>query len=184
MSIPFESPAIFLDRDGVIIVEKNFQADPDSIEFLPQSIKALQNSNKLYKLIIVSNQSGVARGYFTLDDVIAFNNHLDSILKNNDINITGWFFCPHGPDDSCECRKPNTGMILKAASEHGIDLEKSWMIGDKSSDIQAGMNAGLKTILVKTGYGGKEANAYEIVPDFLADNLYDAIEIIKERANR
>ncbi len=184
MSNPIKAPAIFLDRDGVIIIEKNFQADPQSIEFLPDSVKALRNIDNIFKLIIVSNQSGVARGYFSEGDVIVFNNRLDSLLKNNDINIAGWYFCPHGPDDGCQCRKPGTEMILRAAFEHDIDLTKSWMIGDKSSDIKAGINAGLTTILVKTGYGGKEANSINIEPDFLADNLYNAIEIIKERANK
>jgi D-glycero-D-manno-heptose 1,7-bisphosphate phosphatase len=172
-------PAVFLDRDGVIIVEKDFQIDPDAIKFIPGSLEGLKNLGKDILKVIISNQSGVARGYFTERDVLAFNDALRTKLMDMGIVISGWYFCPHGPGDKCECRKPKPGMFLRAAEELNIDLVQSWMVGDKSSDIAAGAAVGAKTILVGTGYGGKESGAMMIKPDYSADNLYDAVEIIK-----
>jgi D-glycero-D-manno-heptose 1,7-bisphosphate phosphatase len=171
-------PAVFLDRDGVIILEKNFQCDPKTIEFIPGAIQALRNLGTNFLAAVISNQSGVARGYFAEEDVIRFHRALDEMLGKSKAAISGWYFCPHGPDDKCECRKPKPGMILRAAKELPIDLEASWMVGDKSSDIGAGKGAGLKTILVRTGYGGKEPGAIDIRPDFVADDLLAAVDII------
>jgi len=176
-------PAIFLDRDGVIIKEKNFLINPDEIKFYPGSIDALRSLGDDYAKVVVSNQSGVSRGYFSENDVKTFNLSLDIALKEFDITIDGWYFCPHGPDDGCECRKPKTGLIVRAADDLGLDLKNSWMIGDKSSDIQAGSSAGLKTILVKTGYGGNEANAVEVFPTFIADDLLAAVAYINGSKN-
>ena len=172
-------PAVFLDRDGVIIVEKEFQIDPKSIEFIDGSIDGLKNLGSEYILAIVSNQSGVARGYFSIDDVIKLNRALDAKLKVAGITISGWYSCPHGPEDGCACRKPKPGLFLRAATDLDIDLERSWMIGDKSSDIAAGRGIGAKTILVETGYGGKEKGALSVEPDFIAADLKEAVGIIK-----
>jgi histidinol-phosphate phosphatase family protein len=170
--------AIFLDRDGVIIEEKHFLIDDSQIEFVPGAIEALKTLDEYLK-IVISNQSGVARGYFTGEDVEKFQSILAGILNKNGIKIDSWRFCPHGPDDDCMCRKPKPGMILDEAQKYSIDLARSWMIGDKRSDIAAGRAAGLKTILVMTGYGGSEPDAEPVEPDFVADNLKMAIEIIR-----
>jgi D-glycero-D-manno-heptose 1,7-bisphosphate phosphatase len=172
-------PAVFLDRDGVIILEKNFQCDPQTIEFIPGSIDALVKLDG-FLLVVVSNQSGIARGYFAQDDVIKFHQALDSKLKHDGVSISAWYFCPHGPDDGCSCRKPRPGMILRAAQELPIDLDQSWIIGDKSSDIATGNAAGLKTIRVRTGYAGKEPGAKKVRPDYTADNLLAAVKIIND----
>jgi D-glycero-D-manno-heptose 1,7-bisphosphate phosphatase len=171
-------PAVFLDRDGVIIRENNFQCDPRAIEFIPGAVGALNNLKTNFLTVVISNQSGIARGYFTKEDVIRFQRALDEKLGKSKVAISGWYFCPHGPDEDCDCRKPKPGMILRAAKELPIDLEASWMVGDKSSDIGAGRAAGLKTILVKTGYAGKESGARNIEPDFVADDLHAAVDII------
>jgi D-glycero-D-manno-heptose 1,7-bisphosphate phosphatase len=170
-------PAIFLDRDGVIIREKNFQCDPETIEFIPGSIDALLRLEGLL-MVVVSNQSGVARGYFSQNDVVKFNQALDARLKRDGVSISAWYFCPHGPDDACSCRKPRPGMILRAARELPINLEQSWIVGDKSTDIATGNAAGLKTILVQTGYAGKEPGAKMVRPDHIANDLLAAVEII------
>jgi D-glycero-D-manno-heptose 1,7-bisphosphate phosphatase len=172
-------PAVFLDRDGVIIVEKEFQVDPRTIEFIDGSINGLKNLDNDYILAVVSNQSGVARGYFSGDDVITFNLALNAQLGAAGITISGWYFCPHSPEDGCPCRKPQPGMFLRAEKELNIDLGQSWMIGDKTSDIAAGKYIGARTILVETGYGGKEKNALLIEPDFIAANLQEGVGIIK-----
>jgi histidinol-phosphate phosphatase family protein len=173
-----KSPAVFLDRDGVIILEKEFQSDPKTIEFIPGSINALLKLSRDFLTIVVSNQSGIARGYFTQDDVVKYHQALDKILKQQGVEISAWYFCPHGPDDACCCRKPRPGMILQAARELPIDLEASWIVGDKTSDIATGNASGLKTILVRTGYAGNEPGAKAVRPDFTADNLLAAADII------
>ena len=176
------TPAVFLDRDGVIIEEKHFLIDASQIEFIPGAIEALKSLDDYLK-IVISNQSGVARGYFTKNDVELFQNLLAERLSAYGIFINSWRYCPHGPDDNCDCRKPKSGMILQEASRHTIDLSRSWMIGDKRSDIAAGKNAGVKTILVKTGYAGNEPDREEIEPDYWADNLTDAVRIIRADEN-
>jgi len=175
-----KSPAVFLDRDGVIIIEKNFHCDSESIEFIPGSIEALQLLSRSFLTIVVSNQSGVARGYFSEDDVRKFQSVLDHKMRQLNIAISGWYFCPHGPDDTCECRKPRPGMIFRAADKLHIDLDASWMVGDKSSDIAAGQAAGLKTILLKTGYAGLEPGAMDVKPHYIADDLFAAVDIINK----
>lgn len=175
-------PAIFLDRDGVLIVERDFLMNIDDIEFYPETIKALAAIKNDYIKIVVSNQSGIARGYFTSEDVERINNEISKMLIGKGIIIDAWFFCPHGPEHECSCRKPQPGMILEAAEKLNIDLKKSWIIGDKSSDIEAGKASGIKTILVKTGYGGSEPGASNANPDFTASDIGEAIECINRSA--
>lgn len=170
-------PAVFLDRDGVIIQEKHFSINVADIEFIPGAIEALR-ALAGYLKIVISNQSGVARGYFTCDDVDAFQRVLAFQLAERGVEIASWRFCPHDPNAGCKCRKPKPGMILDEAEKMSVDLAGSWMIGDKTSDIEAGKSAGVKTILVRTGYAGKEPDASSVVPDYSADDLKMAVEII------
>lgn len=183
MELAGKRPALFLDRDGVIIVEKNFQIDIEAIEFYPGAVDALRSVDRQFLKIVISNQSGVARRKFTEDDVRRFNHALSEELKSDGVTIDGWYFCPHGPEDNCHCRKPKPGMMIRAASELSVEIRKSWMIGDKTSDILAGKSAGAKTILVKTGYAGKEPKAVFVKPDHIADNLYGAVQFINGSLN-
>jgi D-glycero-D-manno-heptose 1,7-bisphosphate phosphatase len=176
-------PAIFLDRDGVLIVEKDFVVAPDDIEFYPETIAALNAINGKYLKVVVSNQSGIARGFFSSEDVEKFNVELSKRLIRKGITIDSWRFCPHGPEDNCDCRKPRPGLILESAEKMNIDLKNSWIIGDKSSDIEAGKAAGIKTILVKTGYAGVEPGNIDTVPDFAALNIREAIDYINRSAS-
>ncbi len=171
-------PVLFLDRDGVIIMEKNFQIDIGEMEFYPKAADALRAVDRQFLKVVVSNQSGIARKRFTQDDVEKFNLALSEKLNREGIRMDGWYFCPHGPGGNCMCRKPKPGMLLRAAEELSAELKESWMIGDKSSDILAGQNAGTMTILVRTGYAGKEPGAVPVKPDHTADNLYDAVQFI------
>ena len=139
------SCAIFFDRDDTIIVDKGYFIKPEDLEFLPgvlSSLLAIQNSDFL--LIMVSNQSGIGRGYFTEIDYKAVQARLDELLRANGIIFTEYYYCPHSPDDNCECRKPKPLMALRAAKEFNIDLAESYMIGDKDSDIEFGRNFGAK----------------------------------------
>ena len=174
---------MFLDRDGVIIREKDFQIDIKGIELYPDTLEALSVLDGRYLKVVITNQSGVARGRFSEDDVREFNSVLENMLEDSGIKMDGWYFCPHGPDDDCPCRKPRPGMILRAAEDLSIALEDSWLVGDKSSDIMAGEAAGLKSILLKTGYAGREPGGSNIKPEYLADNLLEAVKIVNGSVN-
>lgn len=139
-------PAVFLDRDGTIIVDKGYMKEPADIEFFPGVPEAIAALNRAgYLVICVSNQSGIARGMMTSAEVVRFNDEMVRQLAAQGARIDACYFCPHHPDDTCECRKPAIGMFRQAIKEFAIDVERSWMIGDKESDIEFGKNAGLKT---------------------------------------
>ncbi|WP_338955640.1 D-glycero-beta-D-manno-heptose 1,7-bisphosphate 7-phosphatase [Fusobacterium nucleatum] len=178
--------AIFLDRDGTINVEKDYIYKSEDLVFEEGTIEALKTFKNLeYILIVVSNQSGIARGYFTEEDLNIFNNNMNEILKKNGVEITEFYCCPHHPDGLgeykkvCECRKPNNKMIEDAIKKYNIDREKSYMIGDKTSDIGAGLKSNLKTILVKTGYGLKNMEKIDKNETLICENLKDFSEILK-----
>jgi len=177
------NPAVFLDRDGVLIEELDFNVNPEKIYFLPTVLKALTSIPKKYLKIIVSNQSGVGRGYFSNAEVDRFNQSLLNKIKKTGASVDKIYYCPHAPDMDCHCRKPKPGLFDYAHNEFGIDFDRSWMIGDKSTDILAGQNIGAKTILVKTGYGGKEPGFKEVKPDYIVGSLSEAVEIIKNDAS-
>ena len=178
--------AIFLDRDGTINVEKDYIYKSEDLVFEEGSIEALKTFKNLgYILIVVSNQSGIARGYFTEADLNIFNNNMNEILKKNGVEITEFYCCPHHPDGIgkykkvCECRKPNNKMIEDAIKKYNIDRAKSYMIGDKISDIGAGLKSNLKTVLVKTGYGLKDMEKIDKNETLICENLKDFSEILK-----
>ena len=178
--------AIFLDRDGTINVEKDYIYKSEDLVFEEGTIEALKTFKNLgYILIVVSNQSGIARGYFTEKDLNIFNNNMNEILKKNGVEITEFYCCPHHPDGIgeykkvCECRKPNNKMIEDAIKKYNIDREKSYMIGDKTSDIGAGLKSNLKTVLVKTGYGLKDMEKIDKNKTLICENLKDFSEILK-----
>ena len=157
--------AVFLDRDGTINIEKNYLHTIEDFEFIPgapEAIKKLKEAGFL--VIVVSNQSGVARGYFDEDSVNQLHQHIQAELAVYGTSIDDFYFCPHHPDKglgvykaACNCRKGKPGMLLQAALEHNLDLQHSFMVGDKLADIVAGERAGCKSILVLTGYGATTA---------------------------
>lgn len=157
--------AVFFDRDGTLIKEKHYLKDPDGVELTEgaaECIRALKRAGFL--IVIVSNQSGIARGMMTEEEVRRVNDRLAALLREEGAQADGIYFCPHHPAGSiaaysfeCDCRKPKTGMAVRAASELGIDLSASYMVGDKAADIFFGKNAGMKgCFLVMTGYGERE----------------------------
>lgn len=144
--------AVFLDRDGTINVDREYVHKIKDLEFIPGVLEALAKLAKTeYKIIIITSQSGIGRGYYTQKEYELFNEHMLKRIKNHGGRIDGIYFCPHHPNDGCECRKPMPKMILNAANDFNIDLSKSYMIGDKKSDVEMGKNAGCKTIRVMTG---------------------------------
>ena len=138
-------PAIFLDRDGVINEDTGYVSQVDDFHFLPGVIEAMQLlKQKGYLLIVVTNQSGIARGYFSEDDFMNLTEWMDWSLADRDVDLDGIYFCPHHPDHGapCDCRKPAPGMLLLAQQELGIDMAHSYMVGDKPSGLKAAINAG------------------------------------------
>jgi len=146
--------AIFLDRDGVINIEKNYLYKIEDFEFIDgvfDSLKYLQDLG--FKLFIITNQSGIGRKYYTNNDFLKLTSWMVNEFKKRDIIISQVEYCPHTPDDNCDCRKPNTKMIDNILKNYNINLEQSWLIGDKSSDIKCANNTNIKnTIQVKSGH--------------------------------
>ena len=180
--------AIFLDRDGTINYDsKNYIKNADEFQLFPYSVEALV---KLYQngfsLVIVTNQSGIARGYFTEDELHKMHHKLLSEVAKNDAKFLDIMYCPHHPDENCDCRKPKTTNILKASNEHNIDLANSWFIGDSEKDIITGKNSGCKTILVLTGIreiSREKIENWNIRPDLIEDNLLTAAKKIIDLEN-
>lgn len=179
-----KNKAVFLDRDGTVIEECKYLDKEGMIRILDGVASAIRLLNKgKFKVIIISNQSGVGRGYFTEKEVLNVNKKLLQLLKSEGAIIDGVYFCPHKPSDHCKCRKPKAGLIDEARGKFKIDLKKSYVIGDKLTDIKTGVNAGLRTILVLTGYG--KESSYELKPqssslkpDYTAKDLLSAVKWI------
>jgi D-glycero-D-manno-heptose 1,7-bisphosphate phosphatase len=157
--------AVFLDRDGTINEEKDYLHRVEDFEFIPGASEAIRRLKEAgFLVIVVTNQSGVARGYYSLDDVAILHRHMRKELDAAGASVDGIYVCPHHPTEGvgeyrreCDCRKGRPGMLLRAAREYGIDLSRSYMIGDKVADIEAGEMAGCKPLMVLTGYGKTEA---------------------------
>jgi D-glycero-D-manno-heptose 1,7-bisphosphate phosphatase len=167
---------VFLDRDGTIIQERGYLSDPAAIELIPGAARAIRLINRLgLPAAMVSNQSGVARGYFPASTVEEINRRLRLLLEQQGAFLDGIYFCPHLPDAGCACRKPEPGMLQRAAEELRIDLLSSYLAGDKAADIEAIRRVGGKGILVLTGYGREEQeDKREAQPDFVAQDLLEA----------
>ena len=173
--------AIFLDRDGTIIEEINYLREPNQIRLLASVIPALQRLQEHFRLVLVTNQAGIARGYLDEDTLRHIHHHLEARLAMASINLAGVYYCPHHPEvgdppyrQECKCRKPHPGMLLAASRDLALDLSGSYTIGDKLSDIAAGINAGTHTGLVRTGYGIEHENQVVdkgIYPDFIGNDL-------------
>ena len=180
-----KKPAVFLDRDGVLTVERKRIALPQEVELYPFVKEAIDCLKKAgYLTIVVTNQSGVARGLYKEEELVLLH---ERIKKQTGIDEV--YYCPHHPEGVvkkykkvCDCRKPALGMIRKAQEEYLIDMKNSWMIGDRTSDVMLGKAAGLQTILVKTGYG--EIVSMETEADYVENNLVDAVRTIEKMGRR
>lgn len=170
----YKSRAVFIDRDGTINEDMHYSADERKLELLESSYPAIKLLNRAdYKVIIITNQSGVARGNFSEKDVNKLNEVIIKKLKEKDAVINGVYLCPHHPDENCGCRKPKPGMILRAKNDFNIDIKKSYMVGDMQSDIDLAKNVGAKSVFVLTGAGIDVRGA-----DYTAKDILDAAEWI------
>jgi D-glycero-D-manno-heptose 1,7-bisphosphate phosphatase len=172
-------PAVFLDRDGTLMREVNYCSDPRQVEIFPGVPEALiRLKDAGYKLVVISNQAGIGRGYFTEAQYRLVEAEVERQILPAKFDAV--YFCPDHPERATGRRKPAPGMVLEAQREHQHDLSRSWFIGDKAIDVECGRNAGVRTILVKTGYGANEAHAN---PDWIAEDVPAAAEIIIKAAN-
>jgi D-glycero-D-manno-heptose 1,7-bisphosphate phosphatase len=170
--------AIFLDRDGVINQEKNYLFKKDDFEFIDGIFDACKYFSKLnYKIIIITNQSGIARGYYSKKDFETLTNWMLKQFKIQKVDILDVFYCPHSPDENCNCRKPMPGMLHEAENKYNLDLKNSWLIGDKEDDILAANNSGIsKTILVQSGH---KINLQISNATYILKSIHASIKVIK-----
>jgi histidinol-phosphate phosphatase family protein len=177
-------PSIFLDRDGVLIENRtDYVRDWSQVRIIPEAIHALSLAPiKKYKVVIVTNQSAVGRGLMLLSTAQEINQRLIRLIRDYGGQIDGVYMCPHKPEDGCSCRKPLPGLLLQAANDLSLDIQRSWMIGDAWSDVQAGEAAGTRgTVLLKTGRGAEQllkARPEKVMGNMVFDNLPLALETI------
>jgi D-glycero-D-manno-heptose 1,7-bisphosphate phosphatase len=172
---------VLLDRDGTIVEERDYLSDPKELRLLPGAAAALRELQTMgLGLIVITNQSGIGRGYFDESRLASIHSRLVELLAAEEIQLDGIYVCPHTPDDDCSCRKPKTGLAEKAAAELGFDLQESFVVGDKASDIELGQNIGATTLLVRTGYGNQQPLGAESHLYYVAGDLRHAVRIIRE----
>src|SRR5216110_2572579 len=168
------SPAVFVDRDGTIMQDADYCSDPKQVQIFPAVPEALRRlKSKGFKLIVITNQSGIGRGLFTIEQYRAVEAEVLRQLGDGLIDAT--YFCPDIPGQHSSCRKPAPGMILRAAREHQIDLSRSFLIGDKEIDAECGRNAGVRTVRVQTGFQRETTGT---IADWVATDLVEAAKII------
>ena len=181
-------PAVFIDRDGTLTEEVGYVNHPSRLRLLPRSAEAVRRLNQAgVAAVVATNQAGVARGYFSEDVLHAVNAALVAQLEQAGARLDGLYVCLHHPSEgvapyraACECRKPQPGLLLRAAEELGLDLAASTMVGDKASDLEPGRRVGARAVLVLTGYGRGEweyrREQFAVPPDHVAADLLDAVE--------
>lgn len=185
-------PAVFLDRDGTLIEEAGYLDRLERLVFYPYSVDAVRLLNRTnYAVVVVTNQAGVARGIFKESFVADAHRHVTETLARGGARVDGFYYCPHHPEAAveayrvaCDCRKPQPGLLRRAASELSLDLSRSFVVGDRWHDLQAGAAVGARGILVRTGYGRTEEAApkRDVTPAAVVDNLIEAVSWILRAA--
>ena len=193
LSKKYTRPAIFMDRDGTLVRDADLLHKVEDLELFPFSTSTIKKVNDSdFLAILVTNQPVVARNLCDITTIEVIHGKLETLLGKEGAFLNDILFCPHHPDRGypeenpifkieCNCRKPKTGLVEQAVMEYNIDIGLSWFIGDTTTDIQTGINAGMQTILVRTGKGGKDGK-FHCAPDFVFDNLESAIDFILENS--
>ena len=180
-------PTVFLDRDGTLIVERAYLDDPGGVALVEGAADAIRRLKAAgFKVVVVTNQSGIARGLYSLEDYHAVARRLDSVLAHEDAPPDATYYCPHHPDHTgpCDCRKPDTGMHRRADARFGVDFSRSYYVGDKASDVLPASELGGQGILVRTGYGDEQADAVPESTWVVADVAEAADRILAGREVR
>jgi len=188
MAVTGNSAAVFLDKDGTLVENVPYNVNPDRIRLAPGAVEALRTMAAAgYRLFVVSNQSGVARGLFREAALAAVQARLKGLLEQHGLTLSGFYYCPHHPQGrvtdyatECTCRKPQPGLLLTAAGQHGIDLESSWLVGDILDDVEAGRRAGCATILLDNGHETEWRMNPQRRPHHTVADLPSAARIIVE----
>lgn len=171
---------VMLDRDGTLIAERHYLSHPDQVELIPGAAEALKQMQQLgLGLVVLTNQSGVGRGYFEEDAVGKVHDRIAALLAPSGVEIDAFYFCPHLPDAACACRKPAPGLVTEAAAALGFAPEEAFMIGDKACDVDLGIAVGATSILVRTGHGVEEERKYSDSSTLVADSLVEVVPLIK-----
>ncbi|MDR0361782.1 MAG: HAD family hydrolase [Planctomycetota bacterium] len=174
---------VLLDRDGTIMVDKAYQSDPALTELLPGALAGLRTlSDAGYRLVVITNQSGINRGLIKPRELEAVNQSLVDLLAKEGIAVERVYYCPHTPEDGCNCRKPRPGMALRAAEELGFDTRDAYVIGDREADMRLGKAVGATSVLVRTGGGRETEESGNTAPDYIADDLANAATWMAARA--
>lgn len=184
--------AVFVDRDGTINVDVDFLSAPGQIQLIPRSALAIRDLNDLgIPVIVITNQSGIARGLYSETDLTAIHAAMNGMLAEENAKITEYFYCPHHPTDGiaryvtdCDCRKPKPGMLIAAQKKYGFDLKRSYLVGDKCVDMQAARSVGATAVQVATGYGAGEKDLCAGSRDHFAADLYEAVQFIKNHLQK
>jgi D-glycero-D-manno-heptose 1,7-bisphosphate phosphatase len=172
--------SVLLDRDGTMIVERHYLSEPHQVELIPGVTDGLRKLNEMgLGLVLITNQSGVGRGFFSELRLNLIHQRLGELLQAEGIRLDGIYFCPHTPEDDCPCRKPRPGLVKLAAKELDFDPRAAFVIGDKPCDIELGRRIGAKTFLVRTGYGAQPAAEVAITPDYVVDDVEGAAQVIE-----
>ncbi len=186
--------AVFFDRDGTLIAEAGYLDSPDKLAFFPETFEAVRRINESgMTAVVVTNQSGVARGLFTEDVVRDINARIQEMLLKQGSRIDRFYYCPHHPTDGidpyrmiCDCRKPEPGLLHQAARDLDLDLTQSYLIGDHLRDVETAHRVGAKGVLVLTGHGSEQLKTLDLSekkgPDYIAENILDAVKwVLKDR---
>jgi D-glycero-D-manno-heptose 1,7-bisphosphate phosphatase len=170
---------LFIDRDGTLIEERNYLSDPNDVQLLPgawEGLKAFRAAG--FRLILLTNQSGVGRGFFTEGRLAEIHDRMNAMLAVHGVALDYILYCPHKPDDACSCRKPNTALAVRAMAEYPNVPLRVIVIGDKESDIEMGKRLSATTVLVRTGYGEWELGRGKVAADYVANDILDAARML------
>ena len=171
---------VVLDRDGTIIVERHYLSDPHQVELIPGALSGLRRLSEMeLGLIVITNQSAIGREFFDEVRLSLIHQRLGELLGVAGISLNGIYFCPHIPEDNCLCRKPRSGLLELAAQELDFDPRDCFVIGDKACDVELGQRVGATTFLVRTGYGDQVVAEATVAPDYVVDDLLNAVQVIE-----
>jgi D-glycero-D-manno-heptose 1,7-bisphosphate phosphatase len=178
--------AVLLDKDGTLVEDVPYNVDPARVRIFPRAVEGLRLwQHAGYRLFVVTNQSGVARGLFGLEELSRLQEHIDELLSEAGVHVDGWYCCPHHPEGivreyalECDCRKPAPGLVQQAAREHGLDLRACWMVGDILDDVEAGRRAGCQTVLLDNGHETEWRRGPLREPQVRATNLLAAAQAV------
>jgi D-glycero-D-manno-heptose 1,7-bisphosphate phosphatase len=176
-----ERRLVLLDRDGTIIVERHYLSDPCQVELIPGVAEGLrQLSQKGLGLVVITNQSGIGRGFFDKARLILIHQRLCELLAAERVQLDGIYYCPHVPEDECPCRKPQPGLLEQAKEQLNFDPHAAFVIGDKPCDVELGQRVGATTFLIRTGYGAQFAAEACVTPDYIVEDMREAAQVIEQ----